>query len=121
MKNERTSFINNYFEGQISYYAENQNAPCSSGRGRAHRAYYETNDYELETYTVKEMPFENDMTEFINTIKEAGIKEFNLCDQSTGLMESLHHLLAAGWQVSGVYEKEINRHNTIKGLCMKKA
>ena len=60
------------------------------------------------------------MGEFMEMVDEAGITEFNLCEKSTGLMATLHYLLNNGWAIVGTYEKEIDRHMTLFGLCMKK-
>lgn len=88
---------------------------------RAIMSYLNTNDYGISKLTVDDMPFLQDMDGFMEAIEAAGITEFNLCDNSTGLMESLHYLMAHGWLISGTCEVEFSHITTRKGLCMKKA
>jgi len=121
-KREINSYRNGHFEGLITYYTENKNAPNSHVTSRAIHAFYETNEYGLETYTVRDAPFERDMGEFMYTVEdEAGIKEFYLCDQSTGLMGTLHYLMNTGWQIIGPFEKQVDPFTTLRGLHMQKA
>ena len=114
-------FNNDHFEGLIAYHTENQTAPVGYAINRAIRAYIETKEKELDTFTVRETPFEQDMGEFMYLIEdEAGIREFNLCETSTGLMGCLHYLLNTGWKVIGTYEKKVDHFTTLRGLQMKK-
>ena len=111
-------FTNKYFEELIAHHKENKNAQPLAHH--ATRGYLETKEYGLDTLTVSDMPFAQDMDGFIKAVNEAGIREFNLCDKSTGLMACLHYLLGNGWAVVGTYEKEVDRHTAFYGLCMKK-
>ena len=114
-------FNNDHFEGLIAYYTEKQTAPSSYATNRAIRAYIETKEKGLDAYTVRELPFEQDMGEFMHMVEtDAGITEFNLCETSTGLMGCLLYLLNTGWAVVGTYEKEVDRWTTLRGLQMKK-
>lgn len=115
------SFSNPYFNSLIEKYTDRKEAPESFGMNRAIMSYLNTNDYGLSKLTVDDMPFLQDMDGFMETIEAAGIMEFNLCDNSTGLMESLHYLMAHGWMIAGTCEVEYSHITTQKGLCMKKA
>lgn len=115
------SFSNPYFNSLIEKYTDRKEAPESFGMNRAIMSYLNTNDYGLSKLTVDDMPFLQDMDGFMETIEAAGIMEFNLCDNSTGLMESLHYLMAHGWMIDGTCEVEFSHITTRKGLCMKKA
>ena len=70
---------------------------------------------EMLVYAYQHSPYYRD------TFEAAGITEFLLCDNSTGLMESLHYLLGHGWAVGGTCELEASYHTTLLGLRMKKA
>ena len=119
MKNN--TFRNEHFEGLIAYHTENKTAPVGYAINRAISAYFETTEKGLDTYTVRETPFEQDMGEFMYLVEdEAGISEFNLCVESSGLMGSLLYLLNTGWIVDGTYEQEIDHFTTFRGLRMKK-
>lgn len=116
-----SSFNNEYFNGLIVKYSGNGQAPESHGMHRAIMAYLRSNDENLSGLMVDDMPFIQDMDDFMGTIEAAGITEFLLCDNSTGLMESLHYLLGHGWAVGGTCELEASYHTTLRGLRMKKA
>lgn len=116
-----SSFNNEYFNGLIVKYSGNGQAPESHGMHRAIMAYLRSNDENLSGLMVDDMPFIQDMDDFMGTIEAAGITEFLLCDNSTGLMESLHYLLGHGWAVGGTCELEASYHTTLLGLRMKKA
>ena len=114
------SFRNEYFNGLIREYTDKKAAPESHGMNRAIMAYLQTNDWNMSEFTVEDMPFLSDMDDFMGTILAAGITEFLLCDNSSGLMESLHYLLGHGWVIAGACEAE-SRFSVRQGLRMKKA
>ena len=115
------SFKNEYFNALIEKYTDRQQAPESHGMNRAIRAYLESNDENLSGLMVSDMPFMQDMDDFMGTIEAAGITEFLLCDNSTALMESLHYLMGHGWMVGGTCEVKTSHFSTRQGLRMKKA
>lgn len=121
MKERVTSYRNEYFDGLIEKYTAKKQAPESHGMNRAIIAYLHTNDASLSELMVDDMPFSNDMDDFMGTIEAAGITEFLLCDDSTALMESLHYLFSHGWQVVCTCEVETSRITTKQGLRMRKA
>lgn len=116
-----SSFSNEYFNGLIREYTDRKEAPASFGVNRAIMAYLNTNDNGGTELAVEDAPFPADMDDFMGTIEAAGITQFQLCDNSTGLMGSLHYLLAHGWQIAGTCEVKVGRFTSNKGLCMKKA
>lgn len=115
------SFSNGYFNSLIQRYSEKKEAPGSFGVNRAIMAYLQINDCNLTEFMAEDMPFLNDMDNFMGTVEAAGITEFLLCDNSTGLMESLHYLMAHGWQIAGTCEVKTGCVTTKKGLRIKKA
>ena len=116
-----SSFNNEYFNGLIVKYSGNGQAPESHGMHRAIMAYLRSNDENLSGLMVDDMPFIQDMDDFMGTIEAAGITEFLLCDTSTGLMGSLHYLMGHGWQIIGTREYAPNPYSKRQGLCMIKA
>ena len=115
------SFNNEYFNSLIREYTDKGQRPESFGMSRAIMAYLDTNDSGIAEFMVNDMPFLQDMDGFMEAVEAAGITEFLLCDNSTGLMESLHYLLGHGWAVGGTCELEVSHHTTLRGLRMKKA
>jgi len=112
-------FYNKYFEEQLAYYSRTKER-VGQGENHALRAYNMTKKYLLETFTVEDTPFAQDMEDFINMIDEAGITEFNLCERSSGLMSILHFLLSKRWSVVDIFEQDIADYTTLYGLRMKK-
>lgn len=115
------SFNNEYFNSLIREYTDKGQRPESFGMSRAIMAYLDTNDSGVAEFMVGDMPFQQDMDGFMEAVEAAGITEFLLCDNSTGLMESLHYLLGHGWIVGGTCEVEDGHFSTRQGLRMKKA
>ena len=115
------SFNNEYFNSLIREYTDKGQRPESFGMSRAIMAYLDTNDSGAAEFMVGDMPFRQDMDGFMEAVEAAGITEFLLCDNSTGLMESLHYLLGHGWAVGGSCELEVSHLTTLRGLRMKKA
>lgn len=116
-----SSFKNEYFNALIEKYTDRKQAPESHGMNRAIRAYLESNDENLSELMVSDMPFMQDMDDFMGTIEDAGITEFLLCDTSTALMETLHYLMGHGWQITGTCEFSTSPYTKRQGLRMKKA
>ena len=118
-------FYNKYIEDIIADITANK-TEYARGVYEALRAYELTKKYGLETLTVEETPFAQNMDVFMKVLDEAGVTEFNLCEKSSGLMATLHCLLDGGWTVVGKYEQEIERDNSLglghsfHGLRMKK-
>ena len=92
---------------------------CDRGTLAALRAYIQTNDLGLDILAVRDMPATTDMPDFVGILAETGITEFLLCDQSSGLMDALHYLLADGWQVCGSSEST-DEKAPLLGLLMRK-
>lgn len=100
------SYSNEYFNSLIREYTDKGKAPESHGMNRAIRAYLNTNDLKVNELLVDDMPFMQDIDDFMGTIEAAGIHEFLLCDTSTALMEYLHYLMAhAGKSQAAIKQK----------------
>ena len=114
------SYSNEYFNSLIREYTDKSKAPESHGMNRAIHAYLNTNDLKANELLVDDMPFMQDIDDFMGTIEAAGIHEFLLCDTSTALREYLHYLMAHGWEIAGSYQAEVFPYSTRLGLRMKK-
>ena len=55
----------------------------------------------------------------LRTFEAAGITEFILADASTGLMENLHILLDAGYEVVEPFSHTVDPYYIIKGLVIR--
>ena len=114
------TFPNAHLEGLLAHYNAQGWQHCGLGTCFAISAFNVTNDSGLDTLTVWNMPSIGDMPGFLDTLAEAGITEFLLCDRSSGLMDVLHYLLDRGWQIIGTYERQ-DRYSPLLGLRMRKA
>jgi len=103
-----------------AHYNANGWQHCDRGTKAALRAYCQAEEYGLDALAVQEMPFPGDMPAFKDCLAQAGVTEFLLCDQSTGLMESLHDLMAEGWYICGAFERN-EKFSPLLGLRMRKA
>lgn len=78
--------IRNYFES-----LEN----LSNGAGYAYRAYLDTCT-DSEELLVRDLPFEGDMKDFVETLRNAGLTTVLIADASTALLKNLHQLEELG-------------------------
>lgn len=70
--------------------------PFSRGQTTAYRAWQESREFNTEYFECSDIPWEKDIPDFVATLREAYIDKFVVTDRSTGLMEGLHNLEAAG-------------------------
>lgn len=85
------------------WLAENPEEPFPFSRG-ANKAYqvWEGSSDELILSDI----WENEVTDFITTIRNAGITEFIYTEHSTALMENIHLFAAEGCTIAGLYKSE---------------
>ena len=85
-----------------AWYAEEERDfqyPISSGACKAYRAWrYSEGDEVIFEDSCWELEFHD----FIDTLRQAGIKTFVTTNQSTGLMEDLHGFAAEGCKMEGL-------------------
>ena len=70
------SYSNEYFNSLIREYTDKGKAPENHGMNRAIHAYLNTNDLKANELLVDDMPFMQDIDDFMGTIEAAGIHEF---------------------------------------------
>ncbi len=87
-----------------TWYAEKgaMKFPISQGACKAYRAWKNSirrNEYELE---MDDFLWDKEVTNFIEALREAGIKTFVYTNQSTSVMENLHAFAANGCTMTGL-------------------
>ena len=89
-----------------AWYAEDQAAkfPFEQGACKAYRAWAASVSRGNEEPELDDFLWEREVSDFIATLRAAGIESFTITDRSTGLMENLHAFAAEGC--------------TMEGLCM---
>ena len=78
--------------------------PYTQGAFKAYRAWAASVSRGNEEPELDDFLWEREVSDFIATLRAAGIESFTITDRSTGLMENLHALAAEGC--------------TMEGLCM---
>ena len=94
---EMNEKIRNYFESL------ERNEKFSHGAGYAYRAYLDTcNNSNSEELIVNDLPFEDDMSDFVETLRSAGLTTVLITDASTALLRNLHQLDELGCRFDGL-------------------
>ena len=95
-----------------AWYAEDEAAkfPFSQGACKAYRAWASSLSRKEDELEMDDFLWEQDVADFINALREAGIATFVYTNQSTACMENLHQLAAAGCTMQGLCT--ITRHET---------
>lgn len=116
-----------YFEG-MNEMIDNQrkyggNFPYSRGDMDALRTYNRCRKNGIEELECSELPWLEDVEDFVNTMKEAGAEFFIITDEGTALMECIHRMTDLGCSIDGTYRvTRINNwqeEKTILGIRMK--
>ncbi len=75
------------------------------GQGIAYRAWRDSLENDTSMFEVHELPWgsnvNEEMHDFVETLRAAGVDRFAVTDESTALMTSLHALIAAGGILEG--------------------
>ena len=81
---------------------ENFPFPFSAGAMKAYWAWKNSIEHETDFFEVRELPWEKDALDFIVCLKEAGVSEFAITDESTSLMDLLHAFGSIGCRIEGL-------------------
>ena len=76
--------------------------PFTNGQEKAYHAWFNSVRDESSTFEVRDLPWDKDTHDFVETLRAAGITEFAVTDQSTALMRLLHLLTAEGCTMQGL-------------------
>ena len=95
-----------------AWYEEDAAAkfPFEAGASKAYRAWATSISRQEDELEMDDFLWEKEVTEFIDTLRKAGITSFVYTNQSTAVMENLHQFAAAGCQMQGLCT--ILRHET---------
>lgn len=74
----------------------------TDGQLKAYRAWIESTRDESSAFEVRDLPWDKDTHDFVETLRAAGIAEFAVTDRSTALMQLLHLLTAEGCRMQGL-------------------
>ena len=76
--------------------------PYTQGACKAYRAWAASVERGNEEPELDDFLWEREVSDFIATLRTAGIESFTITDRSTGLMENLHALAAEGCTMEGL-------------------
>ncbi len=90
--------------------------PYTSGQYKAYWAYRRSSENKLDELDMNDSLWEQEVSDFSDTLRAAGVKSFVITNQSTGLMEDIFNLEAQGWQLAGTCKLQItiNRYGEEK-------
>ena len=93
-----------------AWYAEDKAAkfPFESGVSKAYRAWSQSISRKEDELEMDDFLWEKEVTDFIETLRKAGITSFVYTNQSTAVMENLHAFAAEGCTMTGLCT--ITRH-----------
>lgn len=101
-----------------------KNFPFNGGQCKAYRAWRSSVRWNSEIIVLDEFLWDEEMDDFIQTLKEAGIKEFVYTNGSTALMGNIHGFVNGGYNFAGLYEiqnKDKYCDDVVKGIRFKLA
>lgn len=128
-ENKKESIIETYgWDSQETneWYEKNDKLkrefPFTGGQCKAYRAWQSSVRYGDEIIILDEFLWDDEVDDFIQTLKEAGIKEFAYMNSSTAVMNNIHGFINSGYDFAGLYEiQNKNKYvdNVVKGIRFK--
>ena len=87
-----------------AWYAEDQAAkfPFEQGACKAYRAWATSISRQEDELEMDDFLWDKEVSDFVETLRSAGIKTFVYTNQSTAVMENLHAFAAAGCVMTGL-------------------
>ena len=87
-----------------AWYEEDAGAtfPFTQGACKAYRAWASSISRQEDEVEMDDFLFENEVTDFVGTLRKAGIPSFVYSNQSTTVMENLHAFAAEGCAMQGL-------------------
>lgn len=76
--------------------------PLEQGVSKAYRAWATSISRKEDELEMDDFLWEREVTDFVETLRKAGIKTFVYTNQSTAVMENLHQFAAAGCTMEGL-------------------
>lgn len=96
-----TEQIKTYFEN-LRENAENNANKLSRGTLEAYWTYEFNLNNNSSEFEFNELPWTTDMSDFVKTMREAGIETIAVTETSTALLENLHKLASQGCTIEGL-------------------
>ena len=108
-------------EEYSTWLAENPEKPFpfSHGASKAYQAWAGSIEHDGDEFEFSDFLWENEVTDFVDTLRKAGITVFVYTGKSTALMENIHQLAAEGCTMTGLYtriKKEFWGETEIQGI-----
>lgn len=75
---------------------------ATNGQAKAWQAWTETTRSQSSAFEVRDLPWDRDIHDFVETLRAAGVAEFAVTDRSTALMGCLHRLVDEGCTMQGL-------------------
>nr|DAO81510.1 MAG TPA: hypothetical protein [Caudoviricetes sp.] len=97
-ENTMTEQIKTYFEN----LRENDANKLSRGTLEAYWTYEFNLNHNSSEFECNELPWTTDMSDFVKTMREAGIETIAVTETSTALLENLHKLASQGCTIEGL-------------------
>ena len=101
-----------------------KNFPFNGGQCKAYRAWCSSVRWNHEIFVLDEFLWDDEVDDFIQTLKEAEIKEFVYMNSSTAVMNNIHGFINGGYDFAGLYEiQNKNKYvdDVVKGIRFKMA
>ena len=76
--------------------------PISEGACKAFRAFRMSEERNSSEFEMEDFLWEREVADFINALRQAGIKTFAYTNQSTAVMENIHAFVAVGCTMDGL-------------------
>ena len=96
-----TEQIKTYFEN-LRENAENDAKKQSRGTLEAYWTYEFNLNHNSSEFECNELPWTTDMSDFVKTMREAGVKTIAVTETSTALLENLHKLANQGCTIESL-------------------
>lgn len=96
--------------------------PFSNGRYKAYCAWCSSVKWGEDIIVLDQYLWDWEMDDFIQTLKEAKIKEFAYMNSSTAVMDNIHGFINGGYDFAGLYEiqnKNKYTDDVVKGIRFK--
>lgn len=76
--------------------------PFTSGQNKALVEYDRSLRNGADALEIDDLPWDYELADFVKTLREAGIEEIVVTDESTGLMDGVYGLTALGCKMNGL-------------------
>ena len=90
---------------EVAACCEEQEAlinPVSAGMCKAYQAWSRSVEDGVDELEMREFLWEREVSDFVQTLKNAKVQTFVYTNQSTAVMENLHELVEAGCKMEGL-------------------